>query len=188
MWPVAELQGNVNLKAQIQRLFAVFFILMATSAYATDRVLQSPEFATAKIRLTSIYSSKIIDFIVKLAVTPSQHSYGLMFSAPLSTKSGMLFVFKDTKPRAFWMKNTPIPLDMLFFDDTGLLVAVIANARPNTMTLRRSQVAAKFVLEIGGGEAARLNIQIGSRLHLPIPLAGHVSHSSRKKLIDIQTR
>ena len=103
-----------------------------------------------------------------------------MFSPPLPAKGGMLFVFEDMKPRTFWMKNTPIALDMLFFDDSGRLVSLISNAKPNTLTLLHSRVAARYVLEIGGLEASRLNIKIGSRLHLPIVIIGNKAQLRKK--------
>ena len=169
-----------SLLARLQRLVVVFFIFILTSAHATDEVNQAPDYEIAQIQLTPINSSTPISFSVKLAVTPSQHAYGLMFSPKLPVKSGMLFLFEDMKPLIFWMKNTPIALDMLFFDDSGRLVTLISNAKPNTLTLRHSRVAARYVLEIGGGEASRLNIKIGSRLHLPIVITSDEPRSRKK--------
>ena len=172
---------NASLLARFQRLVVVLLILTsATIAHATDEVMRAPDYAIAQIRLTPANSSTSITFSVKLAVTPSQHAYGLMFSPPLSAKNGMLFLFEDLKPRTFWMKNTPIALDMLFFDESGRLVALISNAKPNTLTLRHSRVPARYVLEIGGLEASRLNIKIGSRLHLPIVITGHKAQLRKK--------
>ena len=171
---------DLSILARLQCLVVVFFIFIPPSAHATDEVKQAPDYAIAQIRLTPANSSTPISFSVKLAVTPSQHAYGLMFSPPLPAKSGMLFLFEDMKPRTFWMKNTPIALDMLFFDDSGRLVALISNAEPNTLTLRHSRVAARYVLEIGGSEASRLNIKIGARLHLPIVTTGHEPQSHKK--------
>ena len=162
-----------SLLARLQCSVVVFFVFILTSAHATDEVKQAPEYEIAQIRLTPTNSSTPISFSVKLAVTPSQHAYGLMFSPPLPAKSGMLFLFEDMKPRTFWMKNTPIALDILFFDDNGKLVALISNAKPQTLTLRHSRVAAKYVLEIGGREASRLNIKVGARLHLPIVISSN---------------
>ena len=164
---------DAGLLARLQRLVVVFSILIPAIAHANDEVVQAPDYEIAQIRLTPANSSTPIAFSVKLAVTPSQHAFGLMFSPPLPAKSGMLFVFEDMKPRTFWMKNTPIALDMLFFDDSGRLVSLISNAKPNTVTLLHSRVAARYVLEIGGLEASRLNIKIGSRLHLPIVITGN---------------
>ena len=164
---------DASLLACFQRLVVVFLILIPTSAHATDEMVQAPDYEIAQIRLTPANSSTPIAFNVKLAVTPSQHAFGLMFSPPLPAKSGMLFVFEDMKPRTFWMKNTPLALDILFFDDSGRLVSLISNAKPNTLTLLHSRVAARYVLEIGGLEASRLNMKIGSRLHLPIVITGN---------------
>ena len=164
---------DLSLLTLLQRLVVAFFVLIPTSAHVTDEVTQVPDYEIARIRLTPINSSTPISFSVKLAVTPSQHAHGLMFSPKLPEKSGMLFLFEDMKPRTFWMKNTPIALDMLFFDDHGSLVALISNAKPHTLTLRHSKVAAKYVLEIGGREASRLNIKVGARLHLPIVIASN---------------
>ena len=169
-----------SLLARLRRLVIVFFIFIPTCAHATDEVEQVPDYEIARIQLTPANSSTPISFRVKLAVTPSQHAYGLMFSPPLPAKSGMLFLFEDMKPRTFWMKNTPIALDMLFFDDSGRLVTLISNAKPNTMTLLHSRVAARYVLEISGQEASRLNIKIGSRLHLPIVITGNEPRSRKK--------
>ena len=167
------MQVDASLFARLRYFVVVFLILIPTNAHATDEVMLAPDFTTAQIRLTPTDSSIPIAFSVRLAVNPSQHAYGLMFSLPLPAKSGMLFLFEDMKPRTFWMKNTPIPLDILFFDDNGGLVALILNAKPNTLTLRHSRAAARYVLEIGGGEASRLNIKVGSRLHLPIVITGN---------------
>ena len=169
-----------SLIARLQRLVVVFLIFIPTIAHTADEVGQAPDYLITKIRLTTAGSSTPIVFNVRLAVTPSQHAYGLMFSPPLPPKSGMLFLFDDMKPRSFWMKNTPIALDMLFFDDSGWLVALIANAKPNTLTLRHSRVAAKYVLEIGGREASRLNIKMGSRLHLPVVITDNESQLRKK--------
>ena len=180
MWRLAELRVDPSLLARLRCVVFVFFIFIPASAHAIDDVKQAPDYATAQIWLTPANSSRPISFSVKLAVTSSQHAYGLMFSQPLPAKSGMLFLFKDMKPRTFWMKNTPIALDMLFFDDSGRLVTLISNAKPNTMTLLHSRVAARYVLEIGGLEASRLKIKIGSRLHLPISITGNEPLSRKK--------
>jgi uncharacterized membrane protein (UPF0127 family) len=165
---------------QLHHLVAGLLFLISASAQATDGVEPAPDFAVTQIQLTPSGSVTPIGFKVRLALTPFQHSYGLMFSPPLTTQSGMLFLFKDLKPRTFWMKNTPIALDMLFFDENGRLIALISNATPHSLTLRRSMVAAKYVLEIGGREADRLNLKIGSRLHLPIVIPENSPQSRRK--------
>ena len=155
----------------------LFFASMPVTA---ENATPSLDYATTKIQLLPAPGRQPINFDVWLATTPPEHAYGLMFSPKLSVKSGMLFLFEDMRPLIFWMKNTPIALDMLFFDDSGRLVTLISNAKPNTMTLLHSRVAARYVLEISGQEASRLNIKIGSRLHLPIVITSNEPRSRKK--------
>jgi uncharacterized membrane protein (UPF0127 family) len=77
---------------------------------------------------------------------------------------GMLFVFQDDQPRTFWMKNTLIPLDMLFFDADRRLVAIQANAQPckaDPCGLYPSNAPARYVLELNAGAAAKLGARMG---------------------------
>ena len=92
----------------------------------------------------------------------------------------MLFIFGKGAPRSFWMKNTPISLDMLFFASDGRLVGIIANTEPFSLAARKSQKAAQYVLEIGGGEAARLGLGSLTRLHLPVSAAVNSAGSQKK--------
>ena len=77
---------------------------------------------------------------------------------------GMLFIFPDMAPRSFWMKNTLIPLDMLFFDAAGRLVSVFENVPPHSLQARRSAADARFVLELNGGIMAARDITGAARL------------------------
>jgi len=108
-----------------------------------------------------------VGFRVAVATTARQHSYGLMFTPKVPPHTGMLFVFTTDQVRQFWMKNTPVSLDILFFDQSGLLVSQIARTTPFSETLLVSAGPARYVLEIAGGEAARLAIGAGARLKWP---------------------
>ena len=108
-----------------------------------------------------------VAFRVEVATTARQHSYGLMFTPKVPPHTGMLFVFSTDQVRQFWMKNTPVSLDILFFDQSGMLVSQISNTTPFSETLLVSAKTARFVLEIAGGEAARLKIGEGARLKWP---------------------
>ncbi len=107
------------------------------------------------------------DFVVELAKTPAERQQGLMFRESMPDDRGMLFIFDDVVPRSFWMKNTLIPLDMIFVDENWTVVHV-ANAVPCTADpcLSYSSPPAKYVLEINGGLAEKSNITIGSKLFL----------------------
>ena len=153
----------------IWRLLPAVVLLLGTSfPVAAENAMRSPDYATTEIQLLPAPDLQPITFDVRLATTPAQQAYGLMFSPPLAARSGMLFIFAKDKPRSFWMKNTPISLDLLFFASDGRLVNIIANTEPFSLTARKSQKAAQYVLEIAGGEAARLGLGPLTRLHLPV--------------------
>lgn len=103
---------------------------------------------------------------VELATTTRTQAYGLMNRLILPENQGMLFVFDQTQPLSFWMKNTKIPLDILYFDADGVLVD-FAEAVPclnDPCPSYPSKVQGKYVLEIGKGERKRLGIEIGDQL------------------------
>ncbi|MDB4147575.1 DUF192 domain-containing protein [Alphaproteobacteria bacterium] len=166
---------------RIWRLLAAVVMVVATSwPVAAENIMRSPDYAATQIQLLPAPNRQPIIFDVRLAKTPAQQAYGLMFSPPLVARTGMLFIFAKDGPRSFWMKNTPISLDMLFFDSNGGLVSIIANAEPFSLTERKSQAAAQYVLEIGGGEAARLGLGPLTRLHLPVEAAVNSAGSQEK--------
>ncbi len=109
-------------------------------------------------------------FQVEMARTPEERKRGLMFRQELPRDQGMLFVQPTPGPAIFWMKNTVIPLDLLYFDTEGRLLQIEANAPPCTTPdcpLYPSDTATvKYILEINAGEAARRGIRIGDRLRL----------------------
>ena len=128
-------------------------------AGAADR----PSFDSGMVRLDR-GDGTIIAFTVEIARTPRQWSFGLMHVTSMPDGQGMLFVFPDMAPRSFWMKNTLIPLDMLFFDDAGGLVSAFEDVPPHSLQSRRSAGDARFVLELNGGTMAANGIGGTARL------------------------
>ena len=108
-----------------------------------------------------------VPFDVELATTDAQQIYGLMFRRALPANAGMLFIWEREQPISMWMKNTFIPLDLLFLDRRGTVVRIAANARPLDLTPLASGVPALGVLEINGGEAARQGIKTGDKVLFP---------------------
>jgi uncharacterized membrane protein (UPF0127 family) len=104
---------------------------------------------------------------VEIARTPSELSRGLMWRNELDADAGMLFVFGDSAPRTFWMKNTPLPLDILFIDDRGTVINVGAATTPYSEAPVRSTAPARYVLEVNAGFAARHGIGPGATVTLP---------------------
>ena len=87
-----------------------------------------------------------------------------MYRNHLDPDAGMLFIFDREAPLTFWMKNTFIPLDMIFIDDDRRIVGIVEDAVPETETPRRVQGESRYVLEIGGGLSRRLGIGKGGQV------------------------
>ena len=107
---------------------------------------------------------------VEIADDEAERARGLMFRDVLADGTGMLFIHPDEAPHAYWMKNTRIPLDILYFDSGRRLVSQQRNVPPCTLgdacPAYPSSAPARYVLELNAGEAARLNLGDGAQLHL----------------------
>lgn len=103
-------------------------------------------------------------FDVYLAMNDAQRSRGLMFVRDLPPTTGMLFVYEGNYPLSMWMKNTFIPLDMVFARADGTVTNVIRNTEPRSLKSQRSSEPAMFVLELNAGTTERLAIDENSRL------------------------
>lgn len=114
------------------------------------------------VHLTGPWGSA--QFSVEVVDTPQTRGQGLMFRTDLPRSAGMLFVFERAEPVAFWMRNTPLPLDMLFFTEQGELDTLHENAVPFDETPIPAAGDIKFVLEINGGMSALLGIGVPTRL------------------------
>ena len=102
-------------------------------------------------------------FTVEVAATPGQQQQGLMFRRSLGPDHGMIFPYDPPQPVAFWMRNTLIPLDMIFIRADGR-IARIATAKPLDETPVPGGEPVAAVLEIAGGRAAELGIAAGDRV------------------------
>ena len=146
----------------------LFSAIAASAGDEAARPVAAPQFAVINIAVQPGKHRPPLSFTVKLAETEAQRRYGLMFTPYLPQRHGMLFVFDTDAPRQFWMKNTQIPLDMLFFASDGHLVNVVHSAEPFSLTARNSAGPARYVLELKGGVAAEIDIQPNARLVLPL--------------------
>ena len=104
---------------------------------------------------------------VELARTRDELSRGLMWRDQLDEDAGMLFIFAASDDRTFWMKNTPLPLDIIFIDEAGKVVNVAADTTPFTTTPIRSAGPARYVLEVNAGFAKHHGILAGTMAELP---------------------
>src|SRR5262245_60127954 len=102
-----------------------------------------------------------LTFQVEVADTPSKRELGLQYRRDLAVERGMIFLFPGDSELSFWMKNTPIPLDMLFIYKDGSIVGIVEHAVPFSTESRSVSGASQFVLEINGVLSKRYGIKAG---------------------------
>ena len=108
---------------------------------------------------------------VEVADTPAARTRGMMWRTSVPTGTGMLFIFPQEEEHTFWMRNTLVPLDMLFLDHTGRVVGIVAQAEPQTLDQRTVVKPSLYVLEVAGGWAEKAGAVPGARVELTGPLA-----------------
>jgi uncharacterized membrane protein (UPF0127 family) len=106
----------------------------------------------------------IVGVTLEVAETPAALERGLMYRSSMPENHGMLFVFPDESVRAFWMKNTLIPLDMLFIAGDGRIVGIRADTTPLSTAPVSVGLPSRFVLETNGGWASRHGVRAGDRV------------------------
>jgi len=114
--------------------------------------------------LDIVTGSGVHHFQVEVAQTAAARERGLMFRKSLAPNGGMLFDFKSPQPVSFWMKNTLIPLDMLFIGADGRILSIARNAAPMNEAPIPSGGAALAVLELRGGRAAEIDAEPGDKV------------------------
>ena len=139
---------------------------LAVSAYAAEFTGPQPKLPTAALIIDTAKGPA--QFTAEMAVTSRQQEQGLMFRKSIAPNEGMLFDFGKEQETAFWMKNTLIPLDMLFIDKTGRIVRTVERAVPESLTPISSGEPVRAVLEVNSGTASRLEIQPGDVVIHPI--------------------
>ncbi|WP_431521373.1 DUF192 domain-containing protein [Blastomonas fulva] len=127
---------------------------------AADAGTLSPA-GLALVPLTIQSSGKTHRFTVEVAGTSQEQAQGLMFRTELAPDAGMIFPFPSLKPASFWMKNTVIPLDIIFVRADGSIESIAANTTPYSLDAVSSQGPVAAVLELAGGRAAQLGIKPG---------------------------
>jgi uncharacterized protein len=149
-----------------RRIILLLGILLATALPGRAAEPQLQQFATA--HLTIVSADGPHRFMVELAETPEQMEQGLMFRRSLAPDAGMLFDFKQPTVATMWMRNTLIPLDMLFVDQQGLIVNIAQRAVPESDQTIAAVKPVRVVIELNGGTAERLGIKPGDRVLYPI--------------------
>jgi uncharacterized membrane protein (UPF0127 family) len=150
---------------------AGWFALPLLAATGLSACQQSPAAVSSRSESRAETIPLVVDgargqhrFTVEVARTPEQQERGLMFRTALPPMGGMIFPFDEARPARFWMRNTPLPLDIIFIRQGGTIARIAARATPQSLDLIESGEPVVAVLEIAGGEAARLGIAEGDRV------------------------
>jgi len=106
-------------------------------------------------------------YTVEIATTNGERAKGLMFRRSLPEDSGMLFIYDPPQPVGMWMRNTYIPLDMVFINDEGTVRRVEANTEPFSTDLINSGGDVAAVLELNAGQAAKIGVRPGDQVIFP---------------------
>lgn len=146
----------------------VYLVVPAPWLAGADSTPLRPNFTQDKITLQGS-DGTTRTLRVELARTEEEVSYGLMYLSDLPGTDGMLFRLPNLAQYAFWMKNTIMPLDIVYFDDKGAVVNLYANAKPLSMEHLYSSGPARMVLEVKAGMAKEWAIGPGATI---IPPAG----------------
>jgi uncharacterized protein len=127
----------------------------------TDRLNQLFERSTLKIATPD---ARVHNFNIWLAADDQHRELGLMYVRKLDENAGMLFVYPEPFRIGMWMKDTFIPLDMLFVNSKGKVVQVVERTTPQSLNTIASDTAVLGVIELNAGTAARLHIRVGSQV------------------------
>lgn len=131
----------------------------------SDQNWSGPALEHGQVVLQDAYGGKHpVD--VEIADTTPARTRGLMWRSSVPPGTGMLFIFPTQQEQKFWMRNTLVPLDMLFLDRTGLVVGIVAQAEPQTLESRTVGRPSLYVLEVAGGWAEKAGVVPGSRAEL----------------------
>ena len=135
-------------------------VLWSAASYA-----QSPDPVRQELVVATAEGDRV--FQVEIADEPQERSRGLMFRREMAKDHGMLFDYGEERPASFWMRNTYIPLDMLFVKADGTVESIAERTTPLSELSVKSQGPVRYVLEINGGLSDELGIEPGDKLSGP---------------------
>ena len=139
------------------------FVLLAWTVPAPGPAYAEESFAKSRLTIVSANGGRH-RFTVEIASTPEQRAQGLQGRRQLAAAAGMLFDFGRIQPVFMWMKNTYLPLDMIFIRNNGRIVNIAPETTPESLAIIESAGLVKAVLEVPAGTAARLGIKAGDRV------------------------
>lgn len=148
-------------------LVALATLAGLVAAFSPDFPLPVTAAQAAPMRVSTI-AIRTVDgdhpLTVEWAVTGAEQEQGLMYRRKMADDAGMIFDFGDDDIRVFWMKNTYLPLDMLFVDSSGTVRHIITGARPFSEERLPSQARVRYVVEVNAGTVEKWSIDVGDRV------------------------
>jgi uncharacterized protein len=132
-----------------------------------ESLLELSSFPRSTLTIHSATRPDAHVFRIWLADTPARQQQGLMYVRDLPAEEGMLFLDRQSRVWGMWMKNTFIPLDMVFIDARGRVAAIFERTVPQSLQTVSHPKPVKAVLELRGGEAARRGLRVGDRVDHP---------------------
>lgn len=156
----------------LQAIARLFLIVVLVTGPAVAALAQSEPQQLRQEELTVRAGDTVHRFLVEVAATDRERSRGLMFREEMAADHGMLFIFDKEGERYFWMKNTPLPLDIIYIGANGAIVSIAADTVPFSEKVIPSVGPAKYVLELNAGKAAELGIDVGNEVSSPSMTGG----------------
>lgn len=146
-----------------QRLGLVWLLFIGHSVAAQET---NSNLANHEMMVQISDGKEVHQFLVEVADDPAERSRGLMYREYLPENHGMLFIYEHSQKASFWMKNTFIPLDMIFIRNDGVVTQVETDAVPGSLTPIRSEEFVRAVLEINAGLSEKYGIEPGDKIAL----------------------
>jgi len=156
-------EGNKRRPGGVLLLAGLMVLLACTRPQAQPPAPPSPLKASAPLVILTNASGQETAVRVELARTRAQRERGLMFRRELAPDAGMLFIFPDESFHRFWMKNTWIPLELIFLNSQKEIVGIVARARPESLDQLSVDRPARFVLEVNAGFSEAQGLAAGDR-------------------------
>jgi len=156
------------MKRGLTFLFFGYLLLSSLACKENKKVIETPEIVFNKEGDLQLLKYKTDSLLANIAIEIADSDYekqtGLMYRKHMEKNQGMLFVYDDMRMHSFYMKNTHIPLDLIFIDDKKRIVSFKENAQPFDTTPLPSEVPVQYILELNAGMAEQLVLEIGDHI------------------------
>lgn len=160
-------------------ILGAFFLVVVAGALVLQSMMLEGRRLKGHFEAPSGEHSEML--YLRIASTPAERQKGLMFENNLPKNEGMIFIFAGEAPLSFWMKNTPLPLDMIFLNADMLVNGVVENTTPFSTQRYSVPEPSKYVVEVNAGQAKVLGVRKGSRLVLAGPIPRAVVDTTKTK-------